>query len=122
MPLAIPYRLLFWAAAAFAFAMAVHPRPPSLPGDPSDKVQHVLAFLTLTALAVRAYPRASLVAIGLGLSAFGALIEFVQLIPWLYRDGSVVDWLADTAAVALVLAVTALLRRRRRFRDSENLC
>lgn len=103
---------LFWAALAFAFVMAVLPRPPQLPGDPSDKVQHVLAFATLAGLAAFAYPRASLLVILAALSAFGALIEIVQLIPALGRDGDVMDWIADTLAAAAVLAVAGPLRRR----------
>jgi VanZ family protein len=108
--------LAFWSAAAFALVMASLPRPPEIPGDPGDKVQHIIAFLTLAALAAAAYPRASLVRIGIGLSAFGALIEIIQLIPALNRDAEWVDWLADTVAAALVLLVVHFIRRRRAAR------
>ena len=48
MTVSVPVRrLLFWAAAIFALVMAVLPHPPELPGDPSDKLQHVAAFATL---------------------------------------------------------------------------
>lgn len=104
--------LLFWAALLFAFVMAVTPRPPRLPGNPSDKIQHILAFTVLAGLAAAAYPRARLVRIGLWLSAFGALIEVVQTIPALNRDGDYVDWIADTLAAAFVLGLAALFRRR----------
>jgi len=107
-------RLLFWAALIFAFGAALMPRPPQIPGDPSDKAQHIVAFLTLAALAVAAYPRARLLRIGILLSAFGAAIEFFQLIPDLHRDGDVADWAADTAAIAVVLTLAALVRRRRK--------
>lgn len=106
-------RLAFWSALVFAFVMAVLPQPPQLPGDPSDKVQHILAFATLATLAALAFPRVPLVRIGIALSAFGALIEFVQLIPALNRDGDLVDWLADTLAVIVVLSAFALFRRRK---------
>lgn len=96
-------RLIFWASGLFAFIMAVLPHPPQLPGAPSDKVQHVLAFLVLGALASFAYPRTHPVYLAVGLSLFGAVIELVQLIPSLNRDGDPVDWLADTAAAGLVL-------------------
>jgi VanZ family protein len=105
-------RFAFWAAAAFAFTMAVLPHPPQMPGDPSDKVQHMLAFSVLAGLAAAAYRDVPLLRIGLGLSAFGALIEMVQLIPALHRWGDVVDWVADTAAAAAVLALVGLLRLR----------
>ncbi|HEX6742048.1 MAG TPA: VanZ family protein [Sphingomicrobium sp.] len=106
-------RLLFWAAAAFAFVMAVIPHPPHLPGEPSDKVQHIAAFATLGLLGAWAYARARLLSIAIGLSLFGALIELVQAIPALHRDSDVVDWIADTIACAAVLLLVRWWRRRR---------
>ena len=104
-------RPAFWAAALFAFVMAVLPHPPQLPGEPEDKVQHVLAFATLALLGGFAFERMRLVALLVRLSLFGALIEVVQAIPALHRDSDVVDWLADTIAAAAVLALIAYRRR-----------
>lgn len=95
----------FWAAAAFAFVMAVLPHPPEVPGHPNDKVQHVLAFATLSLLGTFAFPRTRLLALLALLSLFGAFIEIVQLIPVLHRDSDILDWLADTIAVVLVLTI-----------------
>lgn len=95
----------FWAAAAFAFVMAVLPHPPEVPGRPNDKVQHVLAFATLSLLGTFAFPRTRLLALLALLSLFGAFIEIVQLIPVLHRDSDILDWLADTIAVVLVLTI-----------------
>ena len=106
-------RLVFWAAALFAFVMAVLPHPPEVPGNPSDKLQHIAAFATLSLLGSFAYPALALVALGLRLSLFGAFIEVVQAIPVLHRDSDIMDWLADTAAVVIVLAVVAVVRRVR---------
>jgi VanZ family protein len=103
-------RVAFWAALLFSFVMAVLPHPPDLPGDPSDKILHVLAFSVLAALAPLAYPAARPARIGLLLSAFGALIEIVQTIPSLHRDAELIDWVADTAALAAVLSLATLLR------------
>ena len=103
--------MLFWAAALFAFVMAVLPHPPRLPGNPSDKVQHVIAFATLGLLGGFAYPRAQAVRLAVGLSLFGALIELVQAIPALNRDSDVIDWIADTAASAIALVAVRRLRR-----------
>jgi hypothetical protein len=50
--------------------MALLPKPPTLPGTPSDKLQHVAAFAVLSALAAAAWPRAPLVRTGLLLAAF----------------------------------------------------
>ena len=96
-------RVTFWAAACFAFVMAILPHPPEVPGQPNDKVQHIIAFATLAALGSFAYPRSGFLKLLGGLSLFGAFIEVVQAIPALHRDSDVLDWLADTAAVAVVL-------------------
>jgi VanZ family protein len=106
-------RLAFWAALLFAFVMAVLPHPPEVPGDPSDKIQHIVAFAVLSGLAGIAYRRTSLLPIGIRLSAFGALIEIVQAIPVLQRDSSLWDWIADSAAITVVLLIVAVIRRRR---------
>ena len=105
-------RAIFWAAIAIAFLAAINPHPPQIPGAPSDKVQHIAAFLLLGCLASFAYPRTSPVYLAAGLSLFGALIEVVQLIPSLNRDGDPVDWVADTAAAGLMLIVLHWSRAR----------
>ena len=102
--------LAFWAALTFALVMALLPKPPALPGDPAYKVQHVIAFVTLTALARLAYPRARTWWVIMGLAAFGAVIELGQMIPALGRDGSIDDWVADVAAVGAVLLIVEPLR------------
>lgn len=101
----------FWSAALFTLVMASLPHPPPIPGEPSDKLQHVVAFVVLTILARLAYPRGTWWRIALGLSAFGVLIELVQMIPALNRDCEFADWAADTAAVLAVLAILALVRK-----------
>ena len=106
-------QLAFWAAAVFAFVMAVLPHPPAVPGEPNDKVQHITAFATLALIGSFAFPRVTLVRMLVSLSLFGALIEVVQAIPALHRDSDILDWLADTAAVIVVLlAVRPLFSRR----------
>jgi hypothetical protein len=105
-------RLLFWAAALFAFVMAVLPHPPEVPGNPNDKVLHITAFVTLSLLGSFAYPATALVQLFVRLSLFGAGIEFVQAIPALHRDSDLWDWVADTVAVAAVLLSVWWVRRR----------
>lgn len=90
--------------------MAILPHPPPVPGNPNDKVQHIAAFATLALLGSFAYPQTTLVSLFLRLSLFGAFIEVVQAIPVLNRDSDILDWLADTVAVAIVLL---LVRWRR---------
>jgi len=103
-------RFAFWSAANFALVMALVPHPPPIPGQPSDKVLHVVAFAVLTSLAANAYRKTSLLWLGIALSAFGAAIEFAQMIPVLHRDAQILDWIADTSAVATVGASIALYR------------
>jgi VanZ family protein len=104
-------RALFWAAALFAFVMAVLPHPPEVPGEPNDKVQHIAAFVTLTLLGSFAYPATALVQLLIRLSLFGAAIEVVQAIPALHRDSDIWDWVADTLAIAFALIAVWWLRR-----------
>ncbi len=88
--------------------MAVLPHPPELPGDPSDKLQHIVAFLVLAVLGWLAYPNTRKRKLLLGLMAFGALIEIVQTIPSLHRDSDPLDWLVDTGAAFTVFVIIAL--------------
>jgi len=104
-------QLLFWAAALFAFVMAVLPHPPDIT---NDKIQHMAAFATLGLLGSFAYPKLSGRRLLVGLSLFGALIEIVQAIPMLHRDSDPLDWLADTIACAVVLFAVRWWRARRR--------
>jgi hypothetical protein len=99
----------FWLALAIAFTLAVLPHPPAF-GIKSDKVQHVLAFLTLSAIGTAAYPR-HVWRVLVGLFAFGALIEFVQMVPELHRDPEFLDWVADATATMLVVLIAAGWRK-----------
>ncbi len=107
-------RLAFWAATLFAFVMAALPQPPRVPGDPPDKILHIIAFAVLAALASLAYRRTNKLVLLAGLSLFGALIEIVQLVPSLHRDGDIVDWIADSLSAGLVLGLAALIERAQR--------
>jgi VanZ family protein len=104
--------VLFWVALAYALVMALLPKPPHFPGNPSDKLQHIFAFTVLSGLAGAAYRRTSLWKIGSGLALFGALIELLQSIPVLHRDASIWDWAADCGAIILVLLIFRFVRQR----------
>lgn len=96
------WRLLFWVSAAFVLVMALIPQPPQMPGQPSDKVQHMIAFATLALLGNLAFPRVPALRLVIGLSLFGAFIEAAQAIPGLHRDSDGLDWLADTIAAGVI--------------------
>lgn len=104
---------LFWLAVMFTLIMALLPKPPPLPGAPTDKFQHIMAFAVLTILSLAAYPVWGWISRFGWLAAFGALIEFGQMIPALGRSADVVDWLADSAAILIAMGVTALIDRAR---------
>ena len=104
--------IAFWLAAAFAVVMAVLPKPPAMPMDGyGDKVEHIIAFATLSFLAVLAFPQASRLRIIERLSFLGALIEVVQSIPALHRDCDIRDWVVDTIAIVVVVAVMSPVRK-----------
>jgi len=104
---------VFAAALVFTLVMAWLPHPPELPWHEHDKVWHVVAFVTLSILAGLAFPAVALLRIGERLSFLGALIEVGQSIPALHRDCDIRDWVADTIAVVVTLAIVAGIRRLR---------
>lgn len=108
------FRILLAAALVFTVVMALLPQPPSLPIDAAgDKFEHMLAFATLALLTALAFPRMPLYRIGERLSFLGALIEVCQALPIIHRDCDIRDWLADTAAIIVVLAIVHTARRAR---------
>lgn len=104
-------RPAFWLCLLAVYVLAILPHG-AAPQVGNDKLQHMAAFFTLAALAVLALPKLSPLWIGTGLALFGALIEITQMVPELHRDASLMDWLADTAAIAFGLLVAMPFRRR----------
>jgi hypothetical protein len=112
-------RIAFFAALAFTFYSAVIPPREALQLVPWDKAEHFIAFYVLTGLAVVAYPKRNLFVLAAMLSAFGALIEIVQGLPMVHRDRDFWDWVADTIAIASVLAPMALVWWRGQVRSGQ---
>lgn len=105
------YRVLLVLGLVLAVGLALDPKPPWLPIDTlGDKFEHSLAFGVLTIVAVLAYPRTPLMRIGERLSFLGALIEVFQSIPAIHRDCDVLDWVTDTIAIAVALAIVVIVR------------
>lgn len=88
--------------------MALVPKPPEFPGQPGDKVQHMIAFFTLGAVAAAGWRERTVLPLFAGLAAFGGAIEMFQAIPALHRDAELLDWLADMAAAIAALWLTRL--------------
>lgn len=100
---------VFAVALAFTLVMALLPHPPNPLRAMGDKYQHMLAFTTLSLLAAYGFPGVRLVTIGERLSFVGALIEVAQALPVINRDCDLFDWVADTGAIAVTLALVALV-------------
>lgn len=107
-------RLIFWSVLLFTCVMATLPNPPQALATPSDKINHVLAFLVLTALHKIAYRSFGFWRRMLVMAVLGGAIEVAQMIPDLHRDAEWLDWAADVGAafVASVLVAIFLPRRR----------
>ncbi|WP_293884170.1 hypothetical protein [Sphingomonas sp.] len=107
-------RAALWLVITAAVVLALLPRPPKLFLDQfGDKFEHMTAFAVMALLAAIAYPSARLTRIAERLSFLGALIEVVQSIPALHRDCDIMDWVADTSSIIVMLSLVALIRWRR---------
>jgi hypothetical protein len=99
----------FFAALIFTFYSAVIPPAQAVQLAPWDKAEHFMAFYALAGLGAAAFPKLPLWVIALLLSAFGALIEFVQGLDIVHRDMEFWDWVADTLAIGAALAPMLLV-------------
>ncbi len=100
-------RILFWTAIAVTLFATLRTITTPVPG--SDKTQHAVSFGTLMLLAALAYPRARLAGLAVTLSGLGAAIEWIQ--PRFGRSADIMDWVADTIGIAIMLVVIGLIRR-----------
>lgn len=105
-------RLGLALALAAVGTLALIPSPPRALDLGWDKSNHTAAFAVLALLAIGAFWRAPRrdAACGLGLLAYGGLIELLQTqVPG--RTGEWLDLLADGVGIALALLVARLFRR-----------
>ena len=84
--------------------------PPPAP-EGSDKLVHFIAFAAL-AFPLARTGRLGLVAVFVGASAFGGLIELIQ--PTFNRSADLGDWVADTVGVVIGIGAALLYRCLRR--------
>jgi VanZ family protein len=104
-------RAAFWAVrAAFVLAIIISFTVSTLPGPeaprglPWDKANHFGAFYVMMGLGAASRPGKNPWLTALVLWLFGGLIEVLQSIPAVHRDGDVMDWLADTLGILAVMA------------------
>jgi len=103
---------VFWAVLFAAYGLAIMPAESAPSLGAGDKVNHIAAFAVLTALGRAAYRKYPAWRLAVGLSMFGMLIELTQAIPILGRDASIWDWVADSAAILVVLAIVLCAEKR----------
>lgn len=111
----------FWAALLFAYVEAILPGKDAISISSWDKINHMIAFFTITFLARAAYPRIPIFRLFVMMAAFGAFIELSQAIPFIHRDAEWDDWFADMVASVVGLIVAwpfAILADQRRARRS----
>lgn len=108
------YRMLFVSVILGVGILSVVPTD-AIPSEFTfwDKAQHTLGFIVLTLLGLMAYGRTRR-GLLLWILGYGALIEIVQhFLPW--RDGDVLDFLADALGVAVVIgAIAAICLRKKK--------
>ena len=111
--------IAFWGALLFAYVDAILPGKDAISLSLWDKLNHMIAFFTITFLARAAYPRIPIFRLFVMMAAFGAFIELSQAIPFIHRDAEWDDWFADMVATLVGLIVAwpfAILADKRRTR------
>ena len=119
-PLRRLFVIAFWGALLFAYVDAIIPGKEAISLSAWDKLNHMIAFFTITFLARAAYPRMPVFRLFLMMACFGAFIELSQAIPFIHRDAEWDDWFADMIATLVALIVAwpfAILADKRRARS-----
>ena len=83
----------------------------SIPGNPDDKLLHIVAFAVLALLAAGAFPRTRLRSLWIWLVGFAAAIEMIQLLMQQGREADWSDLMVGMSAATVVLFLVHLIRR-----------
>jgi hypothetical protein len=103
------FRILFWLLLGIIFAIALLPAEEAPAGFSNDKLNHFLAFLSLSLIARILYSRVNVAILFVMLALFGGAIELLQLAMALGRQADWMDFAADIAAIVLGLLAGKLL-------------
>jgi VanZ family protein len=102
--------LIFIACFTLLTYLLLMEMPPSNDGSVyKDKIQHIIAFGGVTFWGMMAFP-AQRLAIAIGLTVFGALMEVLQGVMTTTRQPSIYDWCADLVGIVLAWMVVILLQ------------
>lgn len=105
------FKPMFWLLAIAVAVLSLLPVDQLPPQTENiwDKAQHALGFGALTISGMLAYPHRQR-ALVLGLLFFGAAIECAQA-STTWRQGDVLDWLADAVGIVVIVIVARVLAR-----------
>lgn len=109
-PALLRWKFAFWILLPIVMVASLLPDTSSLPTTGWDKSNHLLAYLTLSLLGMRAYP-AQTGRVLLGLFLYGGLIEVLQSFTP-YRMADYADMLANSLGLLAGWAMTAILAKR----------
>ena len=102
-------RIAFWLLFGLILALSLVPAEDAPTVFADDKLNHILAFFTLSMMARWLWPRINFALLFVFLTAFGGAIELLQLAMGFGRDADWMDFAADIVAIALgMLAGSAL--------------
>ena len=95
------FRILFWLLLAVILAISLLPDANAPTVFTNDKLNHGLAFFTLSLMARLLWARTHAAILFILLMAFGGAIELLQLAMGFGRDADWMDFAADILAILL---------------------
>ncbi|WP_417613818.1 hypothetical protein [Parasphingorhabdus sp.] len=101
-------RIIFWILLAIILLISLLPEGDAPTVFADDKLNHILAFFTLSVMARVIWPRAQAQTLFIMLIAFGGGIELLQLLLGFGRDADWMDFGADILATGLGIAAGAV--------------
>ena len=95
------FRILFWLLLAIILFISLLPAAEAPTVFANDKLNHGLAFFTLSMMARLLWARTHAAILFILLVAFGGAIELLQLAMGFGRDADWIDFAADILAILL---------------------
>jgi VanZ family protein len=105
----------YWIFVLAVLAATLAPIPEPQGPSGADKYEHMAAFYALSLGAGLLYPRLPAWLTIVLVSAYGGAIELLQALPFIHRDCSLYDFIADAAGAAGAAAPLLLSGLRRRL-------